>query len=111
AYLRPLYLRIDRGTRRPMLSAVLTLLVVIIPILGALAYSYLELVDVLGYISSHQSEVANQIDTAIRRLPFMTNSNPTDTVRRYVLLVSDYGTKIPGSIRETVVDLSVAITI
>ena len=111
AYLRPLYLRINRRTRKPILSAVLTLLVVIIPILGALTYSYFELVDVLGYISSHQSEVSNQIDTAIRRLPFMTNANPTETVRRYVLLVSDYGTKIPGSIKEAVVELSVAITI
>jgi len=111
AYLRPLYLRIDRRTGKPILSAVLTLLVVIIPILGALAYSYLELVDVLGYIAGHQSEVANQIDTAIRRLPFLTNANATDTIRRYVLLVSDYGTKIPNGVREAIVRLSVAITI
>ena len=36
AYLRPLYLRILRKTERPVLSAVLTLLVVIVPVLGAL---------------------------------------------------------------------------
>lgn len=111
AYLRPLYLRIKRRTGRPILSAVLTLLVVIIPILGALAYSYVELVAVLGYVASHQQAVTDQLDAAIRRLPFMATANPTDTVRRYVLLVSDYGTKIPGSVREAVVELSVAITI
>ena len=111
AYLRPLYLRIQARTGRPMLSAVLTLLVVIIPVLGALAYSYLELVDVLGYIASHQSEVAGRIDAALRRLPFMESVNTADTVRRYVLLVSDYGTKIPNAIREAVVKLSVALTI
>jgi predicted PurR-regulated permease PerM len=111
AYLRPLYVRIHRRTGSPMLSAVVTLLVVIIPVLGALAYSYLELVDVLGYIASHQSEVAGQIDASLRKLPFMETVNTADTVRRYVLLVSDYGTKIPNAIREAVVKLAVAITI
>ena len=111
AYLRPLYLRILRRTERPVLSAVLTLLVVIIPVLGALAYSYVELVDVLGYIAAHQNEVANRIDTAIRQLPFMTDANPTETVRGYVLTISGYGTKIPAAVREAVVELSVAITI
>lgn len=111
AYLRPLYVRINTRTERPMLSAALTLLVVIIPVLGALAYSYFELVGVLGYVASHQQAVTDQIDAAIRRLPFMAAANPTETIRRYVLLVSDYGTKIPGSVRETVVELSVAITI
>ena len=32
-------------------------------------------------------------------------------IRRYVLFVSDYGTKIPAAIKEAVVDLSVAATI
>ena len=96
---------------RPVLSAVLTLLIVIVPILGALAYSYVELVDVLGYIASNQAEVSARIDAAIRRLPFLGSVDATETVRRYVLLVSDYGTKIPAAVQETVVELSVAITI
>jgi predicted PurR-regulated permease PerM len=111
AYLRPLYKFFLSRLNRRMASAVLTLLVVIVPVLGALAYSYLELVDVLGYISAHQSEVATQIDESIRRLPFLTNFNAAETIRRYVLLVSDYGTKIPAVIKEAVVELSVAATI
>jgi predicted PurR-regulated permease PerM len=111
AYLRPLYKFFLNRLNRRMASAVLTLLVVIVPVLGALAYSYLELVDVLGYISAHQSEVATQIDESIRRLPFLANFNAAETIRRYVLLVSDYGTKIPAVIKEAVVELSVAATI
>jgi len=111
AYLRPLYKFFLERLNRRMASAVLTLLVVIVPVLGALAYSYLELVDVLGYISAHQSEVATQIDESIRRLPFLANFNAAETIRRYVLLVSDYGTKIPAVIKEAVVELSVAATI
>jgi len=111
AYLRPLYRWIERKTGKPMGSAVLMLLIVIIPVLGALVYSYTELVDVLGYISSHQTEVADQIDTAIRRLPFLQGVNATETVRQYVVLVSESGTKIPAAIKEAVVELSVAATI
>jgi len=111
AYLRPLYRRIEQRTGKPMGSAVLTLLLVIVPVLAALVYSYLELVDVLGYISSHRTEVAGRIDAALRRLPFLAGVDTADSVRRYVLLVSDYGTKIPEAVREAVVELSVAITI
>ena len=111
AYLRPLYRRIEQRTGKPMGSAVLTLLFVIVPVLAALVYSYLELVDVLGYISSHKTEVAGRIDAALRRLPFLAGVDTADSVRRYVLLVSDYGTKIPEAVREAVVQLSVAITI
>jgi predicted PurR-regulated permease PerM len=111
AYLRPLYNWFLRHLKRPITSAVLTLLVVIVPVLGVLAYSYSDLVDVLGYISTHQSDVASRIDEAIRRLPFLGQANATDTVRQYVLLVSNYGTKIPSAVREAVVNLSVAATI
>lgn len=111
AYLRPLYRWLLAHVHRPVLSAVLALLVVVIPVLAALVYSYTELVNVLGYISTHQTEVAARIDAAIRQLPFLTNVEATETVRRYVLRVSDFGAKIPGAVQETVVELSVAITI
>src|SRR5215211_5774155 len=42
AYLRPLYRRILRKIGKPMGAAVIALLVVIVPVLGALAYSYTE---------------------------------------------------------------------
>jgi predicted PurR-regulated permease PerM len=111
AYLRPLYSWFHQRIGRGIPSAVLTLLVVIVPVLGALVYSYLELVGVLGYIAANQNEVAARIDEAIRRIPFLMNVNATDTIRRYVLLVSDYGSKIPAAVQETVVELSVAIAI
>jgi predicted PurR-regulated permease PerM len=69
------------------------------------------LVGVVEYISAHQSGVAGQIDAAVRRLPFLGEFNTTDTIRRYVLLVSTYGSEIPGEVREEIVELSVAITI
>jgi len=66
AYLRPLYLWLKKRVSKPIAAAVLALLVVIVPVLGALAYSYSELVDVLGYIASHQAQVADQIDDFVQ---------------------------------------------
>ncbi len=109
AYLRPLYKFFLKRLNRRMASAVLTLLVVIVPVLGALAYSYLELVDVLGYISAHQiggRDADRRIDPASARSS-RTSTRPR-RYARYVLLVSDYGTKIPARHREAVVELSVA---
>lgn len=111
AYMRPLYQWILARVTKPIASAVLTLLVIIVPVLGALVYSYLELIGVLEYIASNQAEVSSRIDAAIRRLPFLGTVDATETIRRYVLLVSDYGAKIPAAVQETVVELSVAITI
>ena len=111
AYLRPLYRWIRARIGRSVPSAVLTLLTLILPIVGALAYSYLELVGVLTYVSENQTDVAARIDAAIRRLPFLGSVNATETIRQYVLMVSDYGSKIPAAVRETVIELSVAITI
>jgi predicted PurR-regulated permease PerM len=111
AYMRPLYRWLLARVGRPISAAILTLLVVIVPMLGALAYSYVELVDVLGYIAANQADVAERIDAAIRRLPFLANVDAAETVRRYVLTVSNYGTRIPAAVREAVVELAVAMTI
>src|SRR5437868_3769915 len=48
-YLRPMHLWINRRIGRPTLSAIVTLLAVILPVIGVLAYSYSELSDVVGY--------------------------------------------------------------
>src|SRR5688500_561176 len=54
-YLRPLYFRFRAGCgggRAP--AGILTLLLVIVPVFGVLAYSYLELADVAAYVDRNQ---------------------------------------------------------
>src|SRR5438128_12485716 len=53
-YIRPLHCWILKHTGRPTLSAVLTLLGVILPILLVLVYSYGELADVGSYVAANQ---------------------------------------------------------
>lgn len=111
AYLRPLYAWLVRLVRNRSAAAFITLALVLVPVIAALAYSYVELVDVLRYVSAHKEEVAAQIDAALHRLPFMQGADTLATIRRWVLSVSDYGASIPGELRKGLARFSVAGTI
>jgi predicted PurR-regulated permease PerM len=110
-YARPVFLGLERalGNRTP--AATLTILMVVVPVLALLVYSYVELKDVASYIEANQLEIARKIDAAIRRLPFMGNADTAESVRRYVIAASNYGTRIPGQIQETLSGFAIAATI
>ena len=110
-YLRPLYGGIVKRTRRPTLSAILTLLGVIVPILLVLIYSYTELADVGGYISTHQEEIAAKVNEAVRTLPFLEGSNASQSAGRWVTDATAYGTRLPLMLRSALAGFSIAATI
>ena len=111
AYMRPLYLRLLNGpVRSPRNAALLTIFAGIVPVLAALAYSYIEVLEVVRYLSSNQQEVANRISASLRRLVFLENLSQ-ETVRTHVLRVSAFGASLPGVLQEAVVEFSVAATI
>jgi predicted PurR-regulated permease PerM len=110
-YLRPLYGWILRHTHRPTLSAILTLLGVILPILLVLAYSYNELSSVGSYVATHQDEIAHKVNEAVRRLPFLKNSNASEAAGKMVIDATAYGTRLPLLLRSALAGFSVAATI
>jgi predicted PurR-regulated permease PerM len=110
-YLRPLHRAVLARVRRPGLAAFLALTAVILPVLAALAYSYAELVGVARYLETHTDEVARQIDDAVHRVVFLQNADTADSVRRWVLVASNYGASIPRALRDAVVQFSVSTTI
>jgi predicted PurR-regulated permease PerM len=64
-YIRPLHLRLLGRVHNRNLSAIVTLLLVIAPVLVVLAYSYSELADVVGYAATHQQEIVEKVNAAI----------------------------------------------
>ena len=110
-YLRPLYEWLLRRTHRPTLSGILTLLGVIVPILLVLVYSYLELSGVGAYVAAHQDEIAHKVNDAVRRLPFLKNSNASDAAGRMVVEATAYGSRLPALLRSAVAGFSIAATI
>ncbi len=110
-YIRPLHLRLQRLTGRPTLSAILTLLGVILPILVVLAYSYLELADVVQYAAAHQEEIIAKIDTAVRRIPFLKGEAGSSALQRMVIEATAIGTRIPLILKKAVKGFAIATTI
>jgi predicted PurR-regulated permease PerM len=110
-YLRPLYGWIVARTRQRTLSAILTLVGVILPILLVLAYSYSELSDVGAYVASHQQEIATKVNDAVRRLPFLKESNVSEAAGRWVTDATAYGTRLPSMLRSALAGFSIAATI
>jgi len=110
-YLRPLYGWILKRTNRRTPAAILTLLGVILPILLVLAYSYSELSSVGTYVSTHQQEIAHKVNEAVRRLPFLANSNASEAAGKMVIDATAYGTRLPLILREALAGFSIAATI
>jgi predicted PurR-regulated permease PerM len=110
-YLRPAYLRLLKGIPNKTTAAVLTLLLVIVPVIALLIYSYLEIADVAAYVDTHRQEIASKIDAALHRIPFMQNANTGESVERWVVIASNYGTSIPNAIRAALGTFAIAATI
>ncbi|HEY2378837.1 MAG TPA: AI-2E family transporter [Gemmatimonadaceae bacterium] len=110
-YLRPVYLRILKGIPNKSASATITLLILIVPVIALLIYSYMEVADVATYVDAHRTEIAGKIDAALHRLPFMQNANTGESVERWVVIASNYGTSIPNAIRAALGTFAIAATI
>ena len=110
-YIRPLHLWIAGKTNNPTLSAILTLVTVILPVLLVLAYSYGELADVVGYASVHQKEIVDKIDLAVRRIPFMKNANSATALGNMVVELTAYATRLPLALKSAIKEFSVSTTI
>ena len=110
-YLRPSYLRLVKAIPNKTTAATLTLLLVIVPLIALLVYSYLEIADVAAYVDAHRQDIAAKIDAALHRLPFLQNANTGESVERWVVIASNYGTSIPNAIRSTLGTFAIAATI
>jgi predicted PurR-regulated permease PerM len=110
-YLRPAYLRLLKAIPNKTTAATLTLLLVIVPLIALLVYSYLEIADVAAYVDAHRQDIAAKIDAALHRIPFMQNANTGESVERWVVIASNYGTSIPNAIRAALGTFAIAATI
>jgi predicted PurR-regulated permease PerM len=110
-YLRPAYLRLLKVVPNKTATATITLLLVIVPLIALLVYSYLEIADVAAYVDAHRQDIAAKIDLALHRIPFMQNANTGESVERWVVIASNYGTSIPNVIRSALGTFAIAATI
>ena len=110
-YVRPLYLWLLARLKRRVTSALLTILIVVVPVLAAIAYSYSELSSAAEYIADHETEIVAKIDAAIRRLPFFRGETFTEQIRAFVSSTSLYGARIVDALQEAIVEVAVSAAI
>ena len=110
-YVRPLYLWLLTRLKRRVTAALLTILIVVVPVLAAIAYSYSELSSAAEYIADHEAEIVAKIDAAIRRLPFFSGETFTDQIRAFVSSTSLYGARIVGALQGAIVEVAVSSAI
>ena len=110
-YLRPAFKRIRAVVHHEGAAAMVALVVLIVPIVLAVIYSYVEVTNVLEYLAEHQAEVSARIDESVRRIPFLGSVDTADSIRSWVLNVSNYGASIPGELREAMAQFAISATI
>jgi predicted PurR-regulated permease PerM len=110
-YVRPLYLWLLVRLKRPVAAALLTILIVVVPVLAAIAYSYAELRSAAEYIAENEADIVARIDAAVRRLPFLRGETFTEQIRTFVSGTSLYGARIVDALQETIVEVAVSSAI
>src|SRR6185436_17911223 len=60
SFTRPVYLWLYRKLPTHIVAGVLTMLLLIGPVVALTAYSYKEVAEVAGYVSTHQDEIATR---------------------------------------------------
>ena len=110
-YLRPMHTWLSARLRTIPISAGLTLTLVLVPLLGLVAWSYVQLQDAIRYVAANQVEIAAEIDGALERLVFIGDRVPTTSVREWVARAANYGAGLPDELREAIVGFSIAATV
>jgi predicted PurR-regulated permease PerM len=111
-YLRPLYLSVLGRVGHPAPAATIALSALVIPILAAAVYSYIEVRGVVAYLQTHHTEVVARIDAQVQRLlPFLDLENASERIGVWVQNATDYGAAIPEVVQETIVTISVSVAI
>jgi predicted PurR-regulated permease PerM len=110
-YIRPVHLWLLQRTGNRNLSAIVTLLAVIVPVLLVLAYSYSELADVVGYAVTHQGEIVTKVNAAMKRVPILKDARFNNSLGGAVVAVTSYGARLPLMLKGAIKDFSISATI
>lgn len=111
AYLRPAYRFIRERVHRPALAAVLTLMMMMLPVIAVIAYSYVEIRQVAEYLAENEAEVAAEIYETVQQMPFVGGQATSQSIRGLVNRVSGYGAELPGEAGEIIGELSVSAAV
>ena len=109
-YLRPVYCWIGERIGRPAASAILTLLLFIVPVLAVLAYGYMEVRGAATYLSENTADVAAQIQSSVNDLPFVS-IDARASIENGLGRAADLATGVPQGVQNAIGSFSVAVAV
>jgi predicted PurR-regulated permease PerM len=109
-YLRPVYAWLGRRLGRPAPSALLTLLLFVVPVLAVLTYGYVEVRGAATYLSENTAEVAAEVQASLDRLPFVA-TDARAAIENGLGRAADLATGVPEGVQDAIGAFSVAVAV
>ena len=82
------------------LTAIVTIIVVVVPVVSIVVYSWMEISGAVTYLEDNSEEVAARVTEALQRLPFGTGLEVRDQVPQWVEAVAERAGSMAGDLRE-----------
>jgi predicted PurR-regulated permease PerM len=111
AYLRPIYLWLRDRLSSKRFGALLAILLLIVPLIGLLVYSYIQIAEFATNVATNRDAISTQIEVSLRKLPLLHDVELHGRVGTWVAAASNYGASIPGIVRAAMSRIAVAMTI
>jgi predicted PurR-regulated permease PerM len=111
AYLIPLFRWVLGRVQKSTLAAILTILMVTVPIVSLMAYSWRELAGAAEYLNSNRDEVAARLTVGLQKMPFMEEASVENTVNRLMETVNRESAEIVTEIQEAGSIIMIAVSV
>ncbi|PAP77945.1 AI-2E family transporter [Rubrivirga marina] len=106
-FLLPVHTWLVSRLRKATPAALVTLLLVIVPVLAVAGYGYLEVRDAAEYLGAHTAEVAQKVAEAVSRLPFVT-SDVSGVIESGLDRAAEAATGVPDGLQDAIGEFAVA---
>lgn len=102
AYLIPFRKWLSKRIHNKQLTAILSIVLVTVPLISLLAYSWVEIAGAATYLNAHSSEIVTRLSEGLRQLPFGNGFNLEDELPRWVSLAGASSARIADELTEAV---------
>ena len=106
-YLRPVFCFIEAKTGSPALAAVVTLVLLIVPVLAVMVYGYMEVRSAAEYLDANTASVAAQIDSALGKLPFLGGMEAGEAIEAGLASAASFAIELPSALQGVLAEFAV----
>lgn len=110
-YLLPFHHWAVKRLHSEALAAIVTITLVTVPLVAVLAYSWIEIMDAAEYLQSNRVEVSQQINDAIRRLPYTERVAVQEDIARWVARAAERTRQIVTELQEILDILVISVAV